>query len=206
MKVANTLTVAVVHQKLKRMIAAKELLGGEKIPNEVLCKMMRVDAKTLKKALVLLQKENLVIDVPREGLVIRNFSALDISEIFDCRIALETMAIKQFALKAPQERIDDLRDLLVPFEKGPISARVFQKINFHFHDIILANCGNTFAHGLFDKGNIWLFMEVIGLIRPLKEILQEHLDMVSAIHQRDAQRAVLLMRKHLENSKSAFLS
>jgi DNA-binding GntR family transcriptional regulator len=116
------------------------------------------------------------------------------------------MAVKQFALHGSQARIDDLRNLLVPFEKGPLSAKVFQKINFHFHDIILANSGNRYVYELFEKGNLWLCMDVIGLKRPLKEILQEHLDMVSAIHNRDAARAALLMRYHLENSKQAFLS
>lgn len=206
MKAARSESVEATYQALRKMIATKELRGGERVVNAVLCKTLGVRVKTLMKALVFLQKEDLVIDVPDEGLVVRNFSSSDISEMFDCRIALETVAVRHFALHAPQERIDDLRNLLVPFEKGPQNARVFQKINFHFHEIILANSDNSFVHGLFDKGNIWLFMEVIGLIRPLKEILQEHLDMVSAIHQRDAQRAVLLMRRHLENSKHAFLA
>lgn len=160
----------------------------------------------MKKALKLLQVNGLVIAVPGEGFVIRNFCYQDIVDIFDCRIALETMAIKTFAKNADQARIDDLRNLLVPFEKGPLSPKVFQKINYHFHDIILANCGNTVAYELFDQAHIWVCMEVIGLKRPLKEILQEHLDMISAIHNRDSEKAVLLMRNHLENSKQAFLS
>jgi len=186
------------------MIASKELAGGDLIEYASLSKQLHVGEKTLKKVLKLLQTDCLLIAVPEEGLVVRNFSYTDILEVFDCRIALETMAVEQFALIAPQSRIDDLRNLLVPFEKGPLSARVFQKINFHFHDIILANCGNRYLYELFDKGNLWLCMEVIGLRRPLKDILQEHLDMVSAIHQRDASKAVVLMQKHLNNSKQAF--
>lgn len=206
MKVAKTASVKATCQKLKSMIAARELVGGEIIVTEVLRKTLGVDAKTFKKALIRLQVEDLVIEVPNVGLVIRNFSYRDVLDIFDCRIALEAMAIKNFAQHAEQARIDDLRNLLVPFEKGPQSAKVFQKINFHFHDIILAHCGNSFAYDLFNKGNIWICMEIIGLKRPLNEILQEHLDMVSAIHGRNTLKAALLMQKHLENSKRAFLS
>lgn len=176
------------------------------VDHEALCKKLGSDTKTVKKALKQLQANDLVIAVPEVGLVIRNFSFQDVLDIFDCRIALETMAVKTFAQHADQARIDDLRNLLVPFEKGPLSAKVFQKINFHFHDIILANCGNRYAHELFDKGNIWLCMEVVGLKRPLKEILQEHLDLVSAIHRRDVVKAGQLMRNHIENSKQAFLT
>jgi DNA-binding GntR family transcriptional regulator len=204
MKDVGTLSVQATYEKIRSMIASKELAGGDLIEYASLSKQLHVGEKTLKKVLKLLQTDCLLIAVPEEGLVVRNFSYTDILEVFDCRIALETMAVEQFALIAPQSRIDDLRNLLVPFEKGPLSARVFQKINFHFHDIILANCGNRYLYELFDKGNLWLCMEVIGLRRPLKDILQEHLDMVSAIHQRDASKAVVLMQKHLNNSKQAF--
>ncbi len=197
--------VGSTYQSIKNMIASRELLGGDKIVNAALCEKLQVDIKIVKKALKQLQGDGLVIAVPEEGLVIRNFSYHDILDVFDCRIALETMAVKQFALKAPQAKIDDLRNLLVPFEKGPLSARVFQKIDFHFHDIIIANCGNTCVYELFDKGNLWLCMEIIGFKRPLKVILQEHLNLVSAIHNRDATKAGLLMQKHLESSREAFL-
>lgn len=51
----------------------------------------------------------------------------------------------------------------------------------------------------------WVCIEFIALKRPLNEILQEHLDMTSAIDNRDALKAGLLMRNHLENAKQAFL-
>lgn len=206
MKAPTILSVKETYQSIRSMIASKVLIGGERIVYENLSEKLQVDQKTLKKALKILQADSLVISVPEEGLVVRNFSYTDILEIFECRIALETMAVKQFTLHGSQAKIDDLRNLLVPFEKGPLSAKVFQKIDFHFHEIILANGGNQCAYQLFDKGNLWLCMEIIGLQRPLKEILQEHLDMVSAIHNRDVKTAVSLMQNHLENSKEVFLS
>jgi hypothetical protein len=51
----------------------------------------------------------------------------------------------------------------------------------------------------------WVCIEVIGLKRSLNETLQEHLDMTSSIHNRDALKTGLLMRNNLENAKQAFL-
>ena len=51
----------------------------------------------------------------------------------------------------------------------------------------------------------WVCIEVIVLKTSLNEILQEHLDMTSAIHNRDALKTGLLMLNHLENAKQAFL-
>lgn len=58
-----------------------------------------------------------------------------LSGYFDCRVALETIAMKTFAKHADQAKIDDLCNLLVPFEKGPLSAKVFSenKLPFLIH-------------------------------------------------------------------------
>ena len=49
------------------------------------------------------------------------------------------------------------------------------------------------------------FMDLVGLNRPLKTIMQEHLDIVSAMHQRDEEKAVRSIAVHLENSKRSHL-
>lgn len=201
----TALGVHSTYLKLKSMIASKQLLGGDKIRYSWLCVRLQVDINTIKTALNLLKEEHLVLNIPKGGLIIRELSVPDIMEIFDCRIALETMAVKQFTLNASQEKIDDLRNLMAPFERGPVNAKVFQKINFHFHDIIMANCGNKFAYKLFGRGDFQFYMEHIGLLRPLDELLAEHLNIISAIHQRNEVAAVRLMRTHLTKSKLAFI-
>jgi DNA-binding GntR family transcriptional regulator len=48
-------------------------------------------------------------------------------------------------------------------------------------------------------------MELIGLIDiPQQEVIQDHLNIVSAVHQRDAKKAAQLMAAHIERSKDAF--
>lgn len=103
MKVAPTMSVQSAYLAIKDMIASKELIGGERIVYNRLFEKLLVDKKTLKKALIKLQTNGLIIAVSDEGLVVRNFSYTDVLEIFDCRIALETMAIKQFDYMAPKQ-------------------------------------------------------------------------------------------------------
>ena len=50
-----------------------------------------------------------------------------LSGYFNSRVALETKAMKTLAKHADQAKIDDLCNLLVPFEKGPLSAKVFSE-------------------------------------------------------------------------------
>jgi DNA-binding GntR family transcriptional regulator len=155
--------------------------------------------------LLQLQEESLLVGNLTNGLTVRELGEQDISDMFDCRIALETMTVKLFTRNASQSRIDDLRNLLVPFEKGPQNAYVFHKIDRYFHEYIAKNCGNRMLYELFKTAKILPFMDLVGLVRPLKLIMQEHLDLVSAMHHRDEEMAVRAIQIHLENARKSHI-
>lgn len=48
-------------------------------------------------------------------------------------------------------------------------------------------------------------MDLVGLNRPLNEIMKEHLNLVSAMHQRDEEQAAKIISLHLENAKKSHL-
>ena len=195
------------YTRVKKMIVTKKLIPGETILQERLCDMLGISIASLNEALEMLATESILVHSSLGRMKVRELSTTEILEIFDCRIALETKAIELFTRFASQERIDDLRNLLVPFEKGNCSATVFLKIDMHFHYLIIKNCGNQKLYDVYEQGNFLACMELIGLIEmPQKEILQDHLNIVSAIHQRDVDRAVVLMKRHIEKSKDAFYS
>jgi DNA-binding GntR family transcriptional regulator len=191
--------------KVKKLIVTKKLIPGQLITEERLCHTLKLADEVLPIVLQQLQKESLLVSSPDNGLMVRDLSEEEISQMFDCRIALETMTVKLFTQNAPQSKIDALRSLLVPFEKGPKNGYVFYKINRHFHEFIAKNCGNKILYDLFKTAKILTFMDLLGLIRPLDDILQEHLNIVSAMHHREVKMAVQAIQSHLENTKQAHL-
>ena len=194
-----------MYTQFKKLIITKKLVPGAPIGQRELSKILNTNADCLNLAIKKLSKETLVTVRPNKDIMVRELGTKEIIDVLDCRIALETKAVQLFILKAPQARIDDLRNLMVPFESGPRNAYVFQKIDRLFHELIVKNCGNPKLIGLFMESNFWSDMELLGTTRSLKEILQEHLDIISAIHNRDVESAVHLMRKHLENCKTSVL-
>jgi len=193
------------YKKVKKMIVSKKLVPGQKIVQEQLADKLGISRTPLRSALQMLEAESLIESIPRRGVVVREFSDAEIIEIYDCRIALEGTAIRLFTKKASQSEIDQLRNLLSPFEGDKIDERSYQKTDSEFHDGIIKNCGNTFLYNLFQKGNLLVCIDMIGLVRPPQETLQEHLDIVSAIHKRDVDLAEHLIKHHLEKSKKLIL-
>lgn len=194
-----------VYTQLRKLIVTKKLLPGAPIGQEELSQILKTNTDCLDLAVKKLRKEDMLTIDPNNSVNIKEVETKEILDILDCRIALETRAVTLFTLTASQERIDDLRNLMVPFEKGPKNAHVFQKIDRIFHELIINNCGNPRLIEMFMASNFWTALDLLGTTRSLKEILQEHLDIISAIHNRDAQKAASLMQKHLEHCKYSIL-
>ncbi len=189
------------YKKVKKMIVSKKLLPGQKIVQEQLADKLGISRTPLRSALQMLEAESLIKSIPRRGVIVREFSTTEIIEIYDCRIALESMATRLFTQRAAQSEIDRLRSLLLPFERGNIDAEAYQRADSEFHNSLIKNCGNEFLYNLFQKGNLLVCIDMIGLVRPPQETLEEHLDIVSAIRYRDADLAENLIKDHLDKSK-----
>ncbi|TLP75407.1 GntR family transcriptional regulator [Maribacter sp. ACAM166] len=191
--------------KVKKLIVTKKLTPGQLITQQRLSHTLNIKDETIPVVLQQLQEESLLVGKLDNGFAVRELSEQDICEMFDCRLALETMTVKLFTLNVPQSKIDDLRNLLVPFEKGPQNVYVFHKIDRYFHEFIAKNCGNRIMYELFKSAKILPFMDLVGLARPLNAILQEHLNIVSAMHQRDEEMAIRAIQLHLQNTKKSHI-
>lgn len=192
--------------KVKKLIVTKKLSPGQLVTKQRLAHALNIEDSSIPIVLLQLREESILVGAPESGLSVRELSERDISEMFDCRMALESMTVKLFTLNASQSKIDDLRNLLVPFEKGPQNRYVFHKIDRYFHEFIIKNCGNRMLYDLFKSSKITAFMDLVGLIRPLNIIMKEHLNIVSAMHQRDEEKAVRAIKVHLDNSRKAHLN
>ena len=189
------------YKKVRSMIISKKLLPGEKIVQDRLAKSLGISRTPLRSALQMLEGEYLVESVSRRGVIVKEFSDAEILEIYDCRIALEGIAIRLFTERATVLDIEKLKDLFAPFLSGPIDPDTYQKADSKFHHSIVNGCGNNFLSKLFQQGNLLVFIDIIGLLRAPEDTLQEHIEIIEAIEHRKADLAESLARTHLDKSK-----
>ncbi|NAS12209.1 GntR family transcriptional regulator [Poritiphilus flavus] len=193
------------YKEVKNLIVSRQLEPGKKIVQEKLAEQLGISRTPLRTALQMLEAESLVESIPRRGVVVREFSREEIREIYDCRIALEVMAIQLFTENAVDKDIQKLRKLFNPYTTTEnISQKKYQVTDSIFHDTLIRSCGNSFLYDLFKKGNLLVCIDMLGLLRPPSETLQEHLDIITAIENRNAEQACKLMREHLEKTKRLF--
>jgi DNA-binding GntR family transcriptional regulator len=190
------------YKKVKDMIISGYLKPGQKIVQDKLAEELGISRTPLRSALQMLVNDFLIESLPKRGMIVKDFTDQEILEIYDCRIAFECMAVPLFTKNASQEQIDGLSALFKPFLNGTkINRKSYQDADIIFHDSIIKFCGNIFLYNLFQKGNLLVCIDLIGLVRPPLETLQEHLDIINAINERDHKKATKLMKSHLNISK-----
>ena len=205
-KISNDELGAQAYKKVRSMIISKKLVPGQKIVQDKLAESLGISRTPLRSALQMLEAEYLVQSVPRKGVIVKEFSDKEIVELYDCRIALEGTASSLFTTIASDAEIDRLSGLFQPFLESPIDANKYQIADSIFHDSIVQGCGNSFLSKLFKQGNILLIINMVGLVRPPEETLNEHLNIISAMKKRDSDSAEALVRSHLDKSKQLIIS
>jgi DNA-binding GntR family transcriptional regulator len=205
-KISSDELGAQAYKKVRSMIISKKLVPGQKIVQDKLAESLGISRTPLRSALQILEAEYLVQSVPRKGVIVKEFSDKEIVELYDCRIALEGTASSLFTTIASDAEIDRLSGLFQPFSESPIDANKYQIADSIFHDSIVQGCGNSFLSKLFKQGNILLIINMVGLVRPPEETLNEHLNIISAMKKRDSDSAEALVRSHLDKSRQLIIS
>ncbi|GAA3605496.1 GntR family transcriptional regulator [Flavivirga amylovorans] len=204
-KIFNNELSAQAYNEVRAMIMSKELAPGQKIVQDKLAETLGISRTPLRSALQMLEGEGLIESIPRKGVIVKEFSDIEIVEIFDCRMALEGTAVRLFTNHARPDEIKKLRDLFSPFLDGDIDHSAYKNTDAKFHNMIMEGCGNGFLNRLFQQGNLLVCMDLIGLLRLPKETLSEHIAIIEAIEKRNADLAESLAKKHLNKTKQLIL-
>ena len=128
----------------------------------------------------------------------------DISDIFEVRYALEINAAKLAATRGDEETLKNCREDIELMEKNKDCSSVWAAYDYKFHSDIVKSTGNNFFFAIYDSVSTQLedmFEKAWGNKKAMEDGLMYHRNILSAIEQRDADRAVELVVAHLDESK-----
>ena len=193
-----------VYDKLKSMILLKQLHPGQKIIQDVLAEQMGVSRTPLRQALQMLESEFLVESIPRKGMAVKDIGLKDIIDVYDCREGLECVAVRLAAGRATPARVSGLREMFALFSENIESADPdrYTEADMTFHNALLELSENEFLVRMFRKSNLLLQIRRIGLVRPPKETLPEHMAIINALSAGDPEMAEREMKAHLRRSRN----
>lgn len=194
------------YQIIKDLIMQRQLLPGEKIPQEKLAQDLGISRTPLVSALKFLEQEKLVESQPRRGFFVRLFSKEEMVYIFELREVLEGLAARRAATYIADDQIDQLKTFFSDFDSAADISdfKTYSQEDRRFHNFVIEVGAKEFLKSILTTTNIISFSYQVvsseGLVRPPNETMQEHKVVIDAISQRDAEGAEKFMRQHFQNS------
>lgn len=207
----ETTTLATqVQRRLEHAIYTGELKPGERLLEVELAEALQVSRASLREALRLLENKGLVVTSHRRGAYVIELTDRDVREIYRVRFLLEEHAIR-CAAEDPSPELLDRLDALIDDLRAAANRKDYFAIvdlDLELHREICAATGNR---RLLD---IWgdlvaptraLLITKYRLFDDSELITQGHQVLVDAIHQRDPDRAALLLENHITDTHEAVL-
>ncbi|MDJ0783571.1 MAG: GntR family transcriptional regulator [Desulfosarcinaceae bacterium] len=191
---------------IKEMITDRQLLPGEKIPQEKLASELGISRTPLVNALKFLEKEKLVEAKPRRGYYVRLFTPAEMISIFELREVLEGLAARRAAEKISDAQIERLKGFFTGFSAGEAitDTHLYSQQDREFHRFITDIGAMEFLSSILQAYNIISFSYQVlgadGLVRPPDETILEHRAIIDAISRRNATTAEEMMRRHFKRT------
>ncbi|MBO8170045.1 MAG: GntR family transcriptional regulator [Thermoanaerobacteraceae bacterium] len=200
----------IVFETLREAIISGKLKAGERLMEVQLAEEMGVSRTPVREAIRKLELEGFVVMVPRKGAYVAGISTKDITEVFEIRAALESLAASLAAERITEEELEELERLLVQVaecaQKDDLEKLI--EIDTQFHDCLYKASRNDRLVQIISnlREQIQRF-RTTSLASPgrMKQTLKEHKKIVEAISQRDMKLAHDLAIEHIENAENSIL-
>lgn len=196
-----------VHQELRQRILDGVFRPSESLTEVALAADLSVSRATVRKALLKLESENLVVIEENKRARVRWFSIEEVVQYLEVRELLEGFVIRQSVPFLTNKELKEMSAILAAMKKSLKAHDLLQysQNNWRFHDVIYRVCPNRPAVEMVMaiKNQLKRYNIKTMLVQGRGEdSLEEHGKILTALERRDADGAETQMRRHIANLRT----
>jgi len=193
-----------VYDGLKQAILAMNVYaapGETRLDERQLSEEFGVSRTPVREAITRLEQEGFVKVIPRRGAFVVRKTKAEIIEMITVWAALESMAARLITERATDREIASLRRMFATFDNDRVQAKIdeYSATNIDFHQAILSmsKCEllNQMAGNLLAQMR-WIRMRTISEDNRASRSIIDHMNIIEALEQRNADLAARLVREH----------
>ncbi|MER9947204.1 GntR family transcriptional regulator [Mesorhizobium sp. M0047] len=191
------------------LVLKRELRPGERTSVYLLVDRLQIGRTPVREAINRLQSEGFLSVAGRSGTVVNQIDRVQASQLFALRLTLETFAADYAVRNVTGE---DLQNLTVAVEKlgSAGSSADFVRANTEFHSAIVALAANPTLMRFYAQLQIQLHVvSYLAERGPDAEAAtarhREHLDILAALVDRDADALKAALKSHIRTTERAIL-
>ena len=200
-----------VYESLKAKIEHGDLPSGANLKEIELSKEYLVSRNTVKKALLMLERDTLVSIEPNKGAKVRSYSLEEVLDFLEIRSVLEGFIVRTACIQISDSQLKEMENVLAGMKQDRRNEDLiaYSAKNKVFHGIIYEACPNRTATKL-----------LISLVSQMKKYntktilipgrrdqsLAEHQAIFDALSRHCCDQAESLMTEHIINIRHVFKS
>lgn len=196
-----------VCDELRRLVITGELPPGSRLVEDRLADRLGVSRNPVREALQTLANEGFVAITPRRGAVVAEITVDQAEELFDVRLALETLAARTAARRAGPTQVALMQDVLdraaAATQNGELD--LLAALNTEFHDAVVTSGGNDYLGLLvapMARRVEWVF-RASAPQRALPSWI-EHAAILRSIAAGDEESAAVLASAHVAAARTSY--
>lgn len=197
--------VDTVAEQLRDSILSGRFAPGERLVEAELARELAISRGPVREALALLEKDGIVVNVPRRGKFLPAFDGATIAEIYSLRKVIEPYAIELLIGSLDEAKVaaltQSLDSIRASAQSGDVLGLAQRDIDFHNRLYELAE------HQLLYKvwteaisGKLRMLLNVTVRTHPLPTTVDNHRVIVDAIKAKDVHGARRLIVDHIDDA------
>lgn len=197
-----------VYATLFDRIVSGELAAGARLKEIAISKEFGISRTPVRDALRQLANDGLAEIVPAQGARVVGFSADDVEDVYDIRMALELLSLDIYGEGLRLQPLTGLREEIQRAEEqDDLEAHI--EIDARLHRYVVESTGRRYLLHVYDEmGRLMQRFRYLGFrdAAVLKRATTEHADLIDALLVRDINAARRILEAHIRNSKLSALA
>jgi DNA-binding GntR family transcriptional regulator len=204
-----------LYESLKEDILTNRFKPGEELQINKLAEEFGVSSTPVREALVRLEGAGLVVLISNRGAQVAPISLEDVKNAWEVRRLLEPHAAEVAARRCQIVEIDTLYKKMLGIIQGPVDFAAYINSDLEIHELMFKHLSNTLLREILDrvdqqsmrirylaesKGNSVGFKPEV-----VEQVTKEHLAILDALKERDADQAAAATLEHLINGEARTL-
>ncbi|WP_257352181.1 GntR family transcriptional regulator [Pseudalkalibacillus decolorationis] len=195
---------------LKSLIINGEFKPGDRLIERELADKLKISRTPIREALFRLESQGFVKTVPRKGVIVDNITENEVIEVFTILASLEVLAAKLAAQKMDEQTSKEFDSIIFKLENiDKLTDEEISHIHIDTNRVLYKAAKSPKLYemltGLLDY--IRLFANTSYETPGRQEqSMKEHLDIMKAVRNKEAEMAEYMTKIHIENSKKAYVN
>jgi len=196
------------YEAIRKSILSGQWKIGELYNEKAIAADLGISRTPVREALLELASQDLIIFLPRRGLMVNRFTRRDVDEIFELRKAIELAAVEKITATSPSFDLFEIEEALLSQRKAVKQKDylAFMEADRLFHTGFSELTNNRRLIAILD--NIRDMIHVMGakalaLEGRAVEVIKEHQTIFEAVKKGNIEEARRAMAYHLDQSKEA---